>query len=44
LAQTGWTLIAEASRVNSERPARRLLGLHERRDETALSIALRRHF
>ncbi|MFY8135642.1 MAG: hypothetical protein ACOVKS_11620 [Aquimonas sp.] len=44
LAQTGWALIAKASQVVSERRARRLLGLPELRDETALSLALRRDF
>jgi len=44
LAQSGWALIAEANQVVSERSARRLLGLPEHRDETALSLALRRDF
>lgn len=36
--------IAEASRIVSEPPARRLLRLREHCDETALSLALRRDF
>ena len=40
----GWTVVAEASRITSDRPARRLLGLGERRDETSLSVALRHDF
>lgn len=44
LGQPGWTVTAEASHIASERPARRLLGLSERRDETTVSLALRHDF
>lgn len=42
--QPGWRVVAEASHITSERPARPPLGLPERRDETGLSLAIQYDF